>query len=627
MKKYLLLLCIPFLFILASCDDDTYTIDQVTIDAQINPDGTMKVRELFTYTFSGEFNGMTRSIKSDEKDFTAYLANGITDPTNTTDNLTDLKTEYDDDDNEYKIYTASKNETKTVLYNYVVEGSVKKYRDVGTLLYTFFDEDNETDLHDVSITIHPPSHTMDGTHAYLHDKHLDKLTTNRNGAHYETELLKKGNSAPVRLIFPADELDSQNVTKSTTMKPKLIDEEEALKSRYEHRDENMARVKPFIWLLFTVLLLACIFYFTKHPASKIKKKDTSEVQQVLEKMDPLFAKFLFDNDVNFGRNVTNESIIAALFSLRRRGIVTIQKVPSQINEGEETFCFTWVHDDKEIDMADSYLKQWLFTEEGKYGEYFLLESIVEQKGESDNLKKSKAEKFEAGMDTWSGFIKSKEKYQDLKKVFRPYRLLSIPFTMIMFGLFYYFTQVETISTTLSWLLPSIVGVMAALSFIFNRNKWIISSFHIVVIIFSFIWFTLSFTIILSIILYSFSLILLLLAPSKYWIKEIRELKQVIRQAKKMFKKGEYPVDANTHVNENQLEYAIILDEGKQYAEKCEREYGALSKIGKDYPLLQSPTFSVNTMSTHALIFYTSSSTATSTSSSSSSGGGGGAGAF
>src|SRR5699024_5685675 len=147
------------------------------------------------------------------------------------------------------------------------------------------------------------------------------------------------------------------------------------------------------------------------------------------------------------------------------------------------------------------------------------------------------------MDTWSGLIKSRDEYQHLKRDFRPFRWLSIPFTMLVFGLFYYLTQVETISHTLSWVLPLVAGVTAILAFIYNRNKWVLSGFHLVVIICSLIWFTLTSTIVLSIILYSLSLFSLLLAPSKYWRKDIRECKQVTRQAQKMFNKGEYPVDS------------------------------------------------------------------------------------
>lgn len=626
MKKYLLLLCIPLLLLLTSCEDDTYSIDNVSIDAQINADGTIHVRELFTYTFSGDFNGTTRAIKSDVKDFTAYLANDMDDPTVSTENLSELKTEYDDDDEDYKIYTSSENETKTVLYDYDVEGAVKKYSDVGTTLYTFFKKTNDTDIHDLNITLHSPSNSItDDTFAYLHDEDPEKLAIENEGVTYYTALLKEGASVPIRFIFPTEELQEQSLTEDAPMKDRIIKSEEDLAKKYAHLDENMKHVKPFVWALFPILIILWFIFFRKHPSSKVKEKDEAEVVQVLETMDPLFVKYLFDSDVTFGRNVTNESIIAALFSLRRRGIVSMKKTPSEAGREEETFRFTWVDYDKKVDKSDRYLKRWLFTEKDASGPYFLLESITVDEDASDSVKEEKGKRFEKGMEKWSERVKSKEGYYNLRRIFPPYRILSIPIIMMTFGLFYYFTQIDAITNTTAWVLPLTFGLLALISFVFNRNKWILSVFQLGTIIASFIWFTLTTAVILSIVFYALALIILLISPSKYWITEIRELKQVIDQARKMFKKGEYPVSADPATNEKQLEYAIILDAGEQYGEKCE-QHGPIPTIPEYYPLLMNPSFVVNTMATSSLVFYTTAAASSSTGTSSG-GGGGGAGAF
>src|SRR5690625_4809093 len=73
MKKTIsLLLLILIIGLLSACQEDeerSFSIDQVKIDAQIQDDGTIQVRELYTYSFDGKYQGTTRSIDTDIKIF------------------------------------------------------------------------------------------------------------------------------------------------------------------------------------------------------------------------------------------------------------------------------------------------------------------------------------------------------------------------------------------------------------------------------------------------------------------------------------------------------------------------------------------------------------------------------
>lgn len=143
-----------FIFVLAGYSDGerSFSIDEVIIDAQIQEDGTIDVREQFTYTFNGSFEGVTRSIQSDSQHFQAFIVEEG-DFHEDTNESNSLKVEEDDDT--YRIFTESMDEAKTVLYTYTIEGSVNKYTDVAELKYAFFDDSNETDLNNVQIMIHP----------------------------------------------------------------------------------------------------------------------------------------------------------------------------------------------------------------------------------------------------------------------------------------------------------------------------------------------------------------------------------------------------------------------------------------------------------------------------------------
>src|SRR5699024_12242678 len=124
----------------------SYSIDQVKIDAQIQDDGTIQVRELYTYSFDGKYQGTTRSIDTDIKNFQAYETHE-TSPLADTDDLEKLTVEEDEDDDQMmKIHTASEDETKSGSYSYEVHRAVDKYADVADLTYAFLDECNETDV-------------------------------------------------------------------------------------------------------------------------------------------------------------------------------------------------------------------------------------------------------------------------------------------------------------------------------------------------------------------------------------------------------------------------------------------------------------------------------------------------
>src|SRR5699024_11403884 len=87
MKRLLpYILIILTIMILPACSDEerSYSIDQVKIDAQIEDNGVIQVRELYTYTFDGSFEGMTRSVFSDVDNFKAFETYA-TDPTIETD--------------------------------------------------------------------------------------------------------------------------------------------------------------------------------------------------------------------------------------------------------------------------------------------------------------------------------------------------------------------------------------------------------------------------------------------------------------------------------------------------------------------------------------------------------------
>lgn len=279
-------------------------------------------------------------------------------------------------------------------------------------------------------------------------------------------------------------------------------------------------------------------------------------------------------------------------------------------------------------MADNYLYGWLFTEKDEQGDYFLLESLVEQKDESDKVKKEKAEQFKKSSEEWTELVKSRESFQGLRKPFRKLTGLSILLTMVSFSLFYYFTRVDTISQTEQLVLPIVLGSLAIISIIFSKYKWVSIFYYPIAIFVSLIWFSFTGAAFLSITFYGIAFLALAIIPSHYWREDIKQLKYAIKRAKILFRKGRYPIGSDLKKIERRLEYAIILDKGKRYGEQCGKEELS-TQLTASYPLLNNPVYAIDSFSSSNLVLYTAvmSGGSSSSSSSPSSTGGGGAGAF
>lgn len=614
-------------FILVACSENeerSFSIDEVAIDAQIDQEGIIHVRELYTYTFDGVFEGMTRSIDSDVNQFKAYGIDGQTaDPTISLENLEPLTTEKED--STWKIYSSSKDETKQVLYSYTIEGSVKKYQDIAVLTYSFFDESNETDLNNVEIMIHTPENMVneEHTHFFLHDDMDGELVAAESHLVYTNELLAAGDRSEIRLIFPADELSDMEVTKNKQMEDKILSAELELIERAEHLDQNMEKMVPVISLFIAIVIILGVVMFRIHPNRYRGNKNVDEFTQLLEETDPLFVSYL-----NLNGYLQDNSVIAALFSLKQRQMITLEEVASTIDQDETTFRFTWKKDARNVDTADGYLREWLFTESDEDGAYFLLESITDHEDEADSVREKKAEEFGDNYDIWSGLVQSRAEYQELKRPFSGFSRLSSVLVIMTFASFYYLTKVDTISAVEQLVLPLILAIVGGVCLIFSRQKWGILFYYPLLIITSLIAFTMTMGTILTVISYAISFLVLLILPSTYWREDVLKIKYAIKQSRKRMRMGEYPIGSHPDKMEQRLEYAMILGEGDHYAKQFEK----MENISKfNYPLLSNPLYATETFNTGNLMLLsliavdgTNISTSTTTTTPT---GGGGAGAF
>jgi len=472
----------------------------------------------------------------------------------------------------------------------------------------------------------------ENSHVLLHADNNGELVQTKKSVQYKVPVLEAGETPEMRILFPAEQLAEAESVSDEEMGDEILAVERELAKRRSNLQKNMQEVTPYIWFVMLGAVGIAIFLLIVHPNRYQGEKSVDKLIREFEKTDPLFVKY-----VDLNENLDGESFIAGLLSLKQRGILKLEEVPCpfKVNEEEDkeetTLRFTYIDEHAELDQADDYLIEWLFTEQDKQGRYFLLDSVIAQDEESDDEKEEKAEKFQKQFTKWRELVEDREDYQDLRRSFHGYPVFSISTVLASFALIYQFTKIDLLSSTEQWMVPLVFGVLGLLVMIFCKNKWVITAYYLAAVTLPMMFFSATNEMILLIICFSVTWIALMIVPSYVWREDIKMLKKAINTAYREFRKKRYPVGADPEKIERRLEYAAILGFGKEYGEQCGKSE-KINKWGKafsaSYPLLNNPG-AVSMFDSNYLILYTASvgSSASSNSSTTSSTGGGGAGAF
>ncbi|WP_130859322.1 DUF2207 domain-containing protein [Gracilibacillus phocaeensis] len=615
MKKGTMILGFLLVIFLTACsEEDTFTIDKVDMDAYITDEGTMEVRELYTYTFDGSFEGMTRTIESDDHHFQAYLANGETIDADT-NNLQPLEVEEDDDT--WKVHTPSQNETKQVLYTYEVDGSVTKYQDVADLTYAFFDDSNETDFHDISIQLHLPNQSAEDFHYFLKDDADGELTETEDGITYSNDLVKAGGTTQFRLVFPADQLNAMETDQAEMMETSILEEEAQLAQRAENLPEKTALLTPIVVAGLLLLLGVTLVIYRIHPNRYRGSKEMDSLIRVVEETDPLLLSY-----IHRWYNIDVHSINAALFSLRRRGIVHFTEVPSERKEEDTAYRFTWDNNPNNLSPSDQRLREWLFTEKDKQGEYFLLESLQDDPDMPEKERTQQAKQQYEQFSEWSKQAKQEMEANTERKPVGFYSGLSLIMSLLVAGMFYYQLTIQPMTPTTQLILTIILAVVTVVSLIFHRQKFVFPLLYLFVIFASLVAFTLDTGTIWTIIFYLISGLVLLLVPAYYWGQEIRQLRYAVKQVTDLYQEGRYPISSDQALLEKRIENAIVLGKGEVFEQKYQADVTLAPLLVTMSALPVASAFD----SSH-FILYSAAASSTAGTTGSSPGGGGGAGAF
>lgn len=228
-----------------------YSITNVKIDAYLQGNGSVDVTETHTYSFDGEFNGITREIIPKEGSSIKRLK--------ATENGKSLRVEKEDD--LYKIHRKGADETITVSLVYSIENGMDVYNDIAEFYWPFFDERNESSYENLQITIHPPKKTADVI-AFGYDEAFKTEQIAIDGSVlFKYEEVPSGTNGDIRVAYDAKLFPGAPLTANKSMRDVVLNAQQELldQAAAEARmRENLSKIARVGVPSFSILLLFLI---------------------------------------------------------------------------------------------------------------------------------------------------------------------------------------------------------------------------------------------------------------------------------------------------------------------------------------------------------------------------------
>lgn len=286
-----------------------FEISKVQIDAQLNEDGTADVTERFTYEFDDDFNGITRSLI--EKEGTAI------ENFSAAENGKPLKVEMED--GVYQIYREGEDgDTIEVELSYEIDNAVEKFEDGAQFYWAFFDESNESEYGDVTISVTPPSPAERVEALGYEEAYGTERITDDGTVVFELGNVLEGENANVRAIFER-ELFPAATAMDGTVRDEIAEDREQQENEAAIFAQNQQTARnfgiPAIVIAGALLLAGILLLWMRAHQRKRKIRNYPYEFFVPKQSMSIPALLHFTNSAFLSPN----AISAAILELMRKG--------------------------------------------------------------------------------------------------------------------------------------------------------------------------------------------------------------------------------------------------------------------------------------------------------------------
>jgi uncharacterized membrane protein YgcG len=485
MKKQLAFLFL-FLFLFApSVHARSYSIDDVTIRAWIQPDGDILINETFRYTFDGEYDRIRRSIHTDGHDgiqnFEAYeLSNTTAEPGFVSQSeLRALPVEKEG--NRYHASLATADEQKSIFFAYELENAVKSYDTYSDLTMPFFgtDENHNKTINNVTIDIvFPAAIEPSQYYAFIHDRLGTVEKKGSEVVRFTTPASKLYSLTEVRVLFPSSMMTNQTKDPDPMPIMEAVDEENKLaQSFYENEDKKD--------MLQTILMVLSTAVFTSMIVMSIMRlRGRRRDGETLLQYDPLYLYMISRTG-----KTDRYAFLAGLYSLVEKGLVKVKvskahgRFYKDPDSPHNTLHFTLTGDLKRLSGCEKKLVAMLFKKRNTFTVHDLAGATKNESARHTTLYnyRNKIQTYKQNEQEWTGCVVHKMKEEGIWSDRLP-TLLKGLLLIVVFGFVLYAYIIDSLTISASMVYGIIGLVLLFTIWRKPKKRWPAPVFFIVSII-------------------------------------------------------------------------------------------------------------------------------------------------
>jgi len=344
--KRIVFICICMLFVFVWLPDvfaaKSYRITGVSIDAQLQTDGSMDVIESRTFKFSGSFSFVFRTLTPQGRvsfqDFKVsengrfYELSDLGGPG--TYRVTKASGQI-----EVRWFFNAKDESRTFDFHYRVLNAIIRYEDAAVLYYKFVSEDWDRVSKNVRLHVKPPGNLLQSQlNEWLHGPLWAESRIEADGSITAwCKLLQSQTYLEIRALYPPekfpDTIRHTGIVRSRVMKEEASWAEESNRMREEakrERDEAVrkmeVREKREEQGKWVVILLSALGFgfawrnFRKYGQRPSLPPSVKYASDIPEKIPPALVGYLLSR-----REIYGGAIVSTMMDLARRGFINLRE--------------------------------------------------------------------------------------------------------------------------------------------------------------------------------------------------------------------------------------------------------------------------------------------------------------
>ena len=344
--KRVLFVCICVFFLLVWIPDlsaaKSYRITGVSIDAQLQTDGSMDVIESRTFKFSGSFSFVFRTLATQDRvtfqDF-RVSENGRFYELSDSGRPGTYRVTRPSGQIEVRWFFDAKNESRTFDFHYRVLNAVARHEDVAVLYYQFISGDWDRVSQNVRLHVKPPGNLLQSQlNEWLHGPLWAESRIETDGSITAwCEHLPSRTYLEIRALYPPDKFrgapsyagtvrsriineEARWVEESNRMREEAIKERDEASRKMEAREQRQEQGK---WVVIVLSVLGLGFAwrnYRKYGQRPSLPPSVKYASDIPENIPPALVGYLLSN-----REIYGGAIVSTMMDLARRGFINLRE--------------------------------------------------------------------------------------------------------------------------------------------------------------------------------------------------------------------------------------------------------------------------------------------------------------